>query len=46
LNRSLGLADAYPFTLAPKVVEKLRFVHNVIEAAGSVEVVTKAEGVM
>jgi len=33
LNRSLGLADAYPFTLAPKVIEKLRFVHRVIASA-------------
>lgn len=32
LNRSLGLADAYPFTLAPQVVDKLRFVHGVITA--------------
>ena len=35
LNRSLGLADAYPFTLAPKVIEKLRFVHKVIASADS-----------
>ena len=34
LNRSLGLADAYPFTLSPKVVAKLRFVHKVIAGAG------------
>jgi len=34
LNRSLGLADAYPFALAPRVVDKLRFVHLVIAAAG------------
>jgi len=33
LNRSLGLADAYPFTLAPKVIDKLRFVHRVIASA-------------
>jgi hypothetical protein len=33
LNRSLGLADAYPFTLAPKVVDKLRFVHRVIASS-------------
>lgn len=46
LNRSLGLADAYPFTLAPAVVEKLRFVHNVIVGAGSQKVVTKAENLM
>jgi hypothetical protein len=30
LNRSLGMPDGYPFTLAPPVVEKLRFVHDVI----------------
>jgi hypothetical protein len=33
LNRSLGMADGYPFTLAPAVVDKLRFVHRVISAA-------------
>jgi hypothetical protein len=37
LNRSLGLADAYPFTLAPKVIDKLRFVHRVIASAGSTQ---------
>ena len=31
LNRSLGNADAYPFVLTPKVVEKLRFVHQTIK---------------
>jgi hypothetical protein len=30
LNRSLGMPDGYPFTLAPPVVEKLRLVHRVI----------------
>lgn len=30
LNRSMGLADAYPFALTPPVVEKLRFVHAFI----------------
>lgn len=30
LNRSLGQADSYPFTLAPPVIEKLRFVHRII----------------
>jgi hypothetical protein len=30
LNRSLGMPDGYPFTLAPAVVEKLRLVHRVI----------------
>lgn len=33
LNRSLGAPDAYPFALAPAVVAKLRFVHNVVSAA-------------
>lgn len=31
LNRSMGFADAYPFTLQPKVVAKLRFVHQLVE---------------
>jgi hypothetical protein len=30
LNRSLGMQDGYPFTLAPPVIDKLRFVHRVI----------------
>jgi hypothetical protein len=33
LNRSMGQRDAYPFTLTARAVEKLRFVHQVIEAA-------------
>lgn len=33
LNRSMGLADAYPFVLSPRTVEKLRFVHQVIVGA-------------
>lgn len=31
LNRSLGLADGYPFVLSQPAVEKLRFVHETIE---------------
>ena len=31
LNRSMGLQDAYPFTLVPNVIEKLRFVHHLVE---------------
>jgi hypothetical protein len=30
LNRSLGKADAYPFVLAVPIIEKLRFVHQVV----------------
>jgi len=33
LNRSMGLADAYPFAIAPPVKEKLRYVHDLIQAA-------------
>ena len=32
LNRSMGLKDAYPFVLSPKVLEKLRFVHVLIQS--------------
>ena len=31
LNRSMGLIDPYPFVLSTDVIEKLRFVHDVIE---------------
>jgi hypothetical protein len=30
INRSLGVGDAYPFALAPAMVAKLRFVHEVV----------------
>ena len=33
LNRSMGLDDAYPFSLTEAVVEKLRFVHDLIVAS-------------
>lgn len=33
MNRSLGLADAYPFALADTTIEKLRFVHRTIGGA-------------
>lgn len=35
LNRSLGMQDGYPFTLAPPVIDKLRFVHRVLTHAGA-----------
>ncbi len=28
LNRGMGLPDAYPFVLAPAVIDKLRFIHD------------------
>jgi hypothetical protein len=33
INRSMGLDDLYPFTLAPKVIEKLGFVHDRVRDA-------------
>jgi hypothetical protein len=30
LNRTMGLADAYPFILTPAVIEKLGFVHDLV----------------
>jgi len=33
LNRSMGLPDTYPFVLSETAIAKLRFVHEVIEAA-------------
>jgi hypothetical protein len=30
INRGMGLADLYPFVIAPAVVEKLRFIHRVV----------------
>jgi hypothetical protein len=32
LNRSMGMKDAYPFVLSPKALEKLRFVHEIVQA--------------
>ena len=32
MNRSFGTPDPYPFVLAPAAIEKLRFVHGVVEA--------------
>ncbi|HEY3599899.1 MAG TPA: putative zinc-binding metallopeptidase [Paraburkholderia sp.] len=43
LNRSLGMADGYPFTLAPPVVDKLRFVHRVITAAAAARPAAKTQ---
>jgi hypothetical protein len=32
LNRSMGMKDAYPFVLSTRVLEKLAFVHEIIQA--------------
>jgi hypothetical protein len=34
LNRSMGLADGYPFVLSTPAIAKLRFVHETIAGAG------------
>ncbi len=31
LNRSMGKDDIYPFVLPPRVLEKMRFIHTVID---------------
>ncbi|MEN9500968.1 MAG: hypothetical protein RI964_253 [Pseudomonadota bacterium] len=36
LNRSMGLLDAYPFTLTKQVIVKLRFIHQVIAESNTV----------
>ena len=33
LNRGMGLSDLYPFVLSAVAIDKLRFVHDVIEAS-------------
>lgn len=30
LNRSMGIADVYPFVLSPAVVKKMRFIHRLL----------------
>jgi hypothetical protein len=35
LNRSMGLPDVYPFVLSPRALQKLRFVHRVVDACAS-----------
>jgi len=34
-NRSMGLPDAYPFVLSPRVIEKLGFVHDLIRGSAA-----------
>lgn len=35
-NRSMGKEDLYPFVLAPRVIEKLAFVHDLVRDVGEV----------
>ena len=41
LNRSMGTRDSYPFVLSPIAIEKLRFVHDVIEGWHGTRPVTR-----
>ena len=34
INRSMGQEDLYPFTLAPTVIDKLAFVHDLVSVSG------------
>ena len=42
LNRSMGKEDLYPFVLAPRVIEKLAFVHDLTRAARQSTLSTRA----
>jgi hypothetical protein len=33
VNRAMGRPDLYPFVIAPAVVEKLRFIHDLVRRA-------------
>ena len=35
LNRSMGLSDPYPFVLSQPALDKIRFVHDLVEKAGA-----------
>jgi len=35
VNRAMGRPDLYPFVLAPAVVEKLGFVHDLVRGASA-----------
>nr|WP_136250726.1 putative zinc-binding metallopeptidase [Ningiella ruwaisensis] len=41
LNRSMGLDDAYPFIISISALNKLRFVHNIIEQSAQSKVLEK-----
>ncbi len=33
INRAVGTRDLYPFLLSPAVIEKLRFIHHLVQDA-------------
>jgi len=46
INRSMGIADLYPFVLAPPVIVKLSFIHDRIHAAGAQRHVDQGRGAL
>ena len=44
VNRSMGRDDLYPFVLPTPVLEKLRFIHNIIDAATAEPTALKVAG--
>lgn len=40
LNRSMGIADLYPFVISPVVAEKLGFVHAIVQAVRTPPAIT------
>src|SRR3954451_1478031 len=46
INRSMGIADLFPFVLAPPVIVKLSFIHDRIHAAGRPPHADKGRGAL
>ena len=44
INRSMGIADLYPFVLAPAVIIKLSFIHERIHASRGARVADQGTG--
>jgi hypothetical protein len=44
VNRAMGRPDLYPFVLAPAVVEKLGFIHDLVRGAATTENAAAATG--
>jgi hypothetical protein len=32
INRSMGMADVYPFVVSPSVIQKMKFIHNLLQS--------------
>ncbi len=41
LNRSMGMKDAYPFVLSPRVLDKMRFVHDIVDEQREAAAISK-----